>query len=84
MNKTGHYGSIESVQSFTEMKDSKVTSSTEFILLKCSDNLIQTQRNMEVSTSSKHFSLYAFWLSHKNSLLQDIKKLLETNSHNKV
>jgi len=68
MNKTCHFGSIESVQSFTEMKDSKVTSSTEFIPLKCSDSLIQMQRNVEVSTSSKHFSLYAFWLSHKNSL----------------
>lgn len=40
MNKTCNYGSIESVQSFTEMKDSKVTLSTEFIPLKCSDNLI--------------------------------------------
>jgi len=53
MNKTCHFGSIESVQSFTEMKDSKVTSSTEFIPLKCSDSLIQMQRNVEVSTSSK-------------------------------
>lgn len=40
MNKTCNYGSIENVQSFIEMKDSKVTLSTEFIPLKGSDNLI--------------------------------------------
>lgn len=36
MNKTCNYGSIENVQSFSEMKDAKVTLSTEFIPLKCS------------------------------------------------
>lgn len=36
MNTTCNYGSIENVQSFTEMEDSKVTLSTEFIPLKCS------------------------------------------------
>lgn len=51
MNKTGNYGHIENVQSFAEMKDSKVTLSTGFIPLKRSDDLIEMQREME----SVHF-----------------------------
>ena len=57
MNETCNYGSIENVQSFTEMKDSEVTLSTEFTPLACSDNLISMQSKMEVSASIETFFL---------------------------